>query len=174
MLTPRNPPDEGGSALSAVGRLSWSPRLASSGCSGSVVEVGRVAGPGVGVRWFIKCRTNAMGYRELLYLLEGATWLGVNTSAATPSGICDEKSSMAGRISGYDGWRDKPGRDNQVNHCTSMDGGGLPHAPRSIQKLKSLSRSHVHAQTVKNRSSCSSSACCPNEDKIEEREPWVN
>lgn len=47
-------------------------------------------------------------------------------------------------------------------------------APRSMPMLKSLSRSHVHAQTVKNRSSCNSKACCPNEDNIEEKEPWVN
>lgn len=40
-------------------------------------------------------------------------------------------------------------------------------APRFVPKLKSFSRSHVHAQTVKNRSSCNSRASRPKEDNIE-------
>lgn len=43
--------------------------------------------------------------------------------------------------------------------------------PRCDTKFTSSSGSHFQAQTVKNRSICSSNACCPSVVKIEANEP---
>jgi hypothetical protein len=50
----------------------------------------------------------------------------------------------------------------------------IHYAPRSVFNSGLLSKSHDHAHTVKNRSSCSSNASCPREYKIEVKEPCVS
>jgi len=48
---------------------------------------------------------------------------------------------------------------------------GIHYAPRSLLNSGLLLKSHDHAHTVKNRSSCNSNASCPRDSKIEVKEP---
>lgn len=47
-------------------------------------------------------------------------------------------------------------------------------APKQLPNSKSAWVSHFHAHTVKNLSSCSSSACCPSEPRIDVKDPCVS
>lgn len=47
-------------------------------------------------------------------------------------------------------------------------------APRQLPNSESSWMSHFHAQTVKNRSSCSSSACWLSVLRIDVKDPWVS
>jgi hypothetical protein len=47
-------------------------------------------------------------------------------------------------------------------------------APKQLPNSGSAWVSHFHAHTVKNLSSCSSSACCPSEPRIDVKDPCVS
>ena len=47
-------------------------------------------------------------------------------------------------------------------------------APRQLPNSESAWISHFHAHTVKNLSSCSSSACRPSVRMTEVKDPWVS
>jgi hypothetical protein len=47
-------------------------------------------------------------------------------------------------------------------------------APKLLPNSEYSWISHFHAHTVKNLSSCNSSACCPSEPRIDVNDPWVS
>jgi len=47
-------------------------------------------------------------------------------------------------------------------------------APKLLPNSETSWISHFHAHTVKNLSSCNSSACCPSEPRIDVNDPWIS